>query len=132
MPRGTPFNSLFKLDIRYGAISRQLLQQRLSLLQVGRVKPLGEPAIHLRQQLPGFVALALLLPQSTQAHRRPQLQGLGLLAAGKSEGLMKTGLWLRVMLWRACQQELPLESIQLCLLPALPTGAYQRECLGQY
>ena len=49
--------------------SRQLLQQRPSLLQVGRINPLGEPAIERRQQRVGFVPLALLLNLSPP--RRP-------------------------------------------------------------
>ncbi len=43
----------------------------MRLLQVGRVKALGEPAIHLRQQVAGIVALALLLPEPPQAPWRP-------------------------------------------------------------
>jgi hypothetical protein len=47
-------------------------------------------------------ALALLLLQPRQAQRRPQLQGLSVLAAGDGEGLMKTGLYLKLVLsdWR--------------------------------
>ncbi len=44
--------------------SRQFLQQPLRLLQIRRVKPLGEPAIHRRQQLGGLLALVLGLPQA--------------------------------------------------------------------
>ena len=51
----------------------QLRQQRLGLLQVLRVKPFSEPAVDLGQQLVGFDRLALLLPQSRQAHHRSQL-----------------------------------------------------------
>jgi hypothetical protein len=51
----------------------QFLQQRLRLLQVSSVEALGEPAIHLGEQLVGCDALALALLQPTQAHRRPQL-----------------------------------------------------------
>ena len=45
---------------------RQRLQQRLGLLQVGGVKPLGEPAVDRCQQLVRFGPLALLLPQATR------------------------------------------------------------------
>src|SRR5712691_1031600 len=62
-------------------LSFQHFQQRLGLLQVSGVKALGKPAIDLRQQLPGFGALALALPQSRQAHGAPPFQRLGLLAA---------------------------------------------------
>src|SRR5262245_66320909 len=61
---------------------RELLQQRLRLLEVSGVKALGEPAVDRREQLVGFSMLALLLPQAGQAHGRPQLQRFRLLATG--------------------------------------------------
>src|SRR6266853_3692485 len=73
-----------------GVALRQRVQQRLGLLQVSGVEALGEPAIDWGQELVGFGALALLLPQARQAHRRPQLQRLGLLAAGHIDRLAKT------------------------------------------
>ena len=66
----------------------------LGLLEIGGVKALGEPAVDRRQQLVGLGALALLLPQPTQAHGGPQLQRLRLLAAGHVEGLLQTGFRL--------------------------------------
>ena len=54
-----------------GVALRQCLQQRLGLLEVRGVKALGEPAVDRCQQRMGFGALALLLPQATQAHGRP-------------------------------------------------------------
>src|SRR5919109_1328465 len=79
------------------ALSCQLLQQDLGLLQVCCVKALGKPPINRREHLVGFGSLALLLPQPTQAHPRPQLQRLRLLAAGDFEGLLKTGFRLCCM-----------------------------------
>ena len=43
----------------------EFLQQRLRLLEIGRVKALGEPAIDRRQQLAGLGVLALLLPEAS-------------------------------------------------------------------
>src|SRR5262249_24165471 len=63
-------------------ISPQIFQQRLGLLEVSGVKALGEPAVDGCERLVGCGSLALLLPQPTQAHPRPQLQRLRLLAAG--------------------------------------------------
>ena len=63
-------------------LSPELLQQCLGLLQVGRVKALGEPAIDRCQEFMGFRALALLLPQAAQTHGGAQLQRFGLLAIG--------------------------------------------------
>src|SRR5437879_228898 len=70
--------------------SFQFLQQHLGLLQVCCIKFLSEPAIDLRQHLLGLFLLTLLLPQTTQAHHRPQLQRLCALPAGNVEGLEKT------------------------------------------
>jgi hypothetical protein len=39
----------------------QLLQERFSLLEVGRLKALGEPAVDRGQQLMGFPAFPLLV-----------------------------------------------------------------------
>jgi len=50
--------------------SGQLVQKRSGLPEIDRVKAFGEPAVDLRQELAGFGALALLLPQPAQAQRR--------------------------------------------------------------
>src|SRR5712691_8219059 len=49
-------------------LSHQRIEQRPGILEVGGIKAFGEPAIDLGQQLVGCGALALLLPQATQAH----------------------------------------------------------------
>ena len=43
-------------------LSRQRLEQRFGLLQVGRIEPLAEPAIDLSQPLAGLPSLSLPLP----------------------------------------------------------------------
>ena len=50
-----------------GVALRQCLQQRLGLLQVSRIKALGEPMVDWCQEVMGFLAFALLLPESSQA-----------------------------------------------------------------
>jgi hypothetical protein len=55
-------------------------------------KPSVNPAVESCQQLVGGFPLTLALPQPAQAHGRPQLQRLGLLAASHPEGLVKAGL----------------------------------------
>src|SRR5215510_13272212 len=72
-------------------LSPQLFQQGLGLLQVGGVKALREPAVDRGQELARVKALALLLPEASEAHGGPQLQRLRPLAAGDGEGLTKTG-----------------------------------------
>ena len=51
----------------YGVVSTpvlcpQLLQQCLRLLEVGGVKPFGEPPVDWCQEVTGFLTFALLLP----------------------------------------------------------------------
>src|SRR6266850_5387878 len=74
--------------------SGERLQQGLRLLQVGSIEPLGEPAIDRRQQVACLGALALLLPQASEAHGGAQLPRLGLLAAGNGQGPVETGFRL--------------------------------------
>ena len=47
--------------------SRECVEQGFDFLEVGGVKPLGEPVVDLRQQFVGLGALALALPQARQA-----------------------------------------------------------------
>ena len=51
-------------------VLRECLQQRLGLLEVCRVKALGELVIDRHEQFVCLGALALLLPQAAQAHGR--------------------------------------------------------------
>src|SRR5262245_38817490 len=82
-----------------GVALRQLLQQRLGLFEVWGVKGLPEPAVDRRQERPRFGWFALLLPQPAQAHCRPELPRLRLLAPGHRQGILVTdggfGLVLR-------------------------------------
>src|SRR5919202_1218705 len=54
--------------------SARAVEQRPRLLQVGRLEPLGEPAVRLGQQRPRLPSPADAPPQAGQARRRPQLQ----------------------------------------------------------
>jgi len=46
---------------------RAYLQQRLGLLEVGRVKAFRESAVYLRQQLSDCCVLPLILPEPSEA-----------------------------------------------------------------
>ena len=107
----------------------EFLQQRLGLLQVGGVESLGEPAIDWRQQPTGLGALALLLPQTSEAHGRSQLPRLGLLATGHSEGLLEAGFRLLLVMRSLFQQQLPLEAIEFRFRPAFLRCSLVCECL---
>ena len=70
--------------------SGQLLQQYFGLLQVFRIKSLGEPAVDFRQYLPSLSWPALLLPQPRQTRCGTQLPGFSLLLLGDFNGLVET------------------------------------------
>src|SRR6266508_2647021 len=94
-------------------LSLQGFQQGLGLLEVGGVKALGEPAVDLGQELMGIGALALLLPQASEARGGAQLPGFGLLATGNGEGLLEAGFRLGRIWDILAQQQLALEPICL-------------------
>ena len=48
--------------------SGQLVEQRLSLLQIARVKPFGEPAVDRSEKLASLIPLALIAPEPCHAH----------------------------------------------------------------
>src|SRR5438093_9510499 len=62
-----------------GVTLRQRLQQRLRILQVSGIKPLGEPVVHWCQEVMGFLAFAVLLPESSHAGGSAQFEGFGFL-----------------------------------------------------
>ena len=114
-----------------GVALRQRLQQRLGLLQVGGVKALREPAIDRRQQRVGLGALALLLPQATQAHGGPELQRLRLLAAGDVQSALQPGFRLRWLRARLPQEQDALEATDFCFPAAVLMLLDQGVGLGQ-
>ena len=69
-------------------LSRQLFQQHLRLLEVHRLKALGEPAIDRRQEVTGCGVLALLLPQALNSARRAAPRP-GLLLPGDRQRLLE-------------------------------------------
>jgi hypothetical protein len=57
----------WKNNTRRHASRSSRFEECLGLLQVSGVKALGEPVVDLPQQLSGFLAFALALPQQQQA-----------------------------------------------------------------
>ena len=112
-------------------LAPELFQQRLRLLEVGRVKALGEPAIDRRQQRVGFRALALLLPEARQAHGSAQLQRFRLLAAGHVQGPMQPGFRLGRLRPGLPQPQDALEARDFRFPPALVMLLDQGVGLGQ-
>jgi hypothetical protein len=107
------------------------LQQCLGLPEIRGVKAFGESPIDRRQQHMRFSPLAVLLPQSGQAHGRPQLPGFGLLATCNGQGLLEAGFGAG-RVWDALpQQELALEPIRLRAHITPPAGLECRQRLDQ-
>ena len=73
---------------------REGIEERLGLLEIRSVEALGEPAVDPSEQLAGFRAFALVLPQAAQARGGAQLEQLRLLAAGNLDRLQVPGLRL--------------------------------------
>jgi hypothetical protein len=46
--------------------SAQLMEQRLSLLQIERIEALYEPALDRSEEIEGLIALAMISPESRQ------------------------------------------------------------------
>src|SRR5262249_612220 len=67
----------------------ELLQESFRLAQIGRVEPLGEPLVALRQRRASLHRLALARPQPGQARRRTEFQRLCLLRARNGDRLEK-------------------------------------------
>src|SRR5262249_23574908 len=61
---------------------RQLLQQRLRLLQIERIEALGKPAVDRSEQFASLLRLPPITPEPRHAHRCAQFQRLCLLPAG--------------------------------------------------
>src|SRR5215472_15748384 len=70
--------------------SRQLVEQRLGILQDRRVETFGEPAVDWREQITGFGAFALVTPKAAKAGVGAQLEKLCTLPLRYRERLMVT------------------------------------------
>ena len=58
---------------------RQLVEQRLSLLQIERIEPFGEPAVNRSEKFASLLLLALVAPEPRHAHRGAEFIGFCLL-----------------------------------------------------
>src|SRR6516162_10649286 len=79
---------LRRKDVSTGVALRQRVEQRLGLLQVCRIPPLGEPAVDGCQEVMGFLAFALLLPEASKAGSSTEFPRFGLLVLGNADGVL--------------------------------------------
>ena len=103
-----------------GAVSRlrgagiQLIEQRLSFLQIARVKPFRKPAVDRSEKLAGLLLLALIAPQACEAGRPRATQATGPAGAAPRPELPVTGSPWRGALPRGrcvCESDWGLTSI---------------------
>ena len=110
-------SSFVERPFRIRLSSAQLLQQRLGLLQMVRIKSFSEPAVDRREKITGFAAPVLFAPEARQADRCPQFQELCALQLRYRECLMIAPLGRG---WIACGiQQIASQQMQrsLGLLP---------------
>jgi hypothetical protein len=107
--------------------SRQLVEQRLRLFQIGGVEALGEPAINGCEQVARFGPPALFAPQPGEARRGAQLIGLCLLPSRDAQCLFEGALAffnsVGLVLIAGLVAERATEGIALSLLAASLTAA---------
>src|SRR6476619_2377622 len=85
--------------ISVGALSRQLLQQRLRLFQVARVEALREPPVNRSKQFARFLHLALVAPEEREANGGAEFPRFCLLLTRDSKCAIKI-LFCFFRIWR--------------------------------
>jgi hypothetical protein len=70
--------------------NRQLVEQRLGLFQIARVKAFGKPAIDRSEKLAGLIPLALISPEAREAGGSAELEGSRRLLAGRLDGQIES------------------------------------------
>ena len=101
--------------------SRQLIEQRLRLLQVGGVEAFGKPAIDRGDEVAGFGAPALLAPQPGEIADGAQFQRFCLLGLRDADRLLKGSLALVELIFG--EQHGPGEAVEFRIPPMLAGGA---------
>ena len=97
----------------------QLLQQRLRVLQIARVKPFGKPPVDRSEQFTSLLRLALVAPEPREAHGGAEFPGLGLLLAGDYECAFKILLRLSTVSFWSKQCDFASYARDFSLTPAL-------------
>jgi len=73
-----------------GVALRQRVQQCLGVLEVSRIKAFRKPVIHRGEQVIGFLAFALLVPEPSETCCGTEFPGFGLLISGDCKGFVET------------------------------------------
>src|SRR5437764_3463100 len=109
--------------------SRQFVEQRLRLFEIGRVEAFGEPAVDRREKVAGFGVAALVAAEVGKAHGGPQFPELRPLSLSYPERLVKHCFsrgWISVL------KQMTATPHQLRLKPILPAVSRSARCFHQY
>src|SRR5262245_42072496 len=79
----------------------------------------------------GFLAFALLPPESADAHSRTQFPRFRLLALGYGNGLLEAALRFSLIVRRLLQEEYPLQAIEFGFAPPLSRFVHDRQCFRE-
>src|SRR5262249_15562123 len=109
---------------------RQLLQQRLRLLQIERTKPLRKPPVNRRQQFTRLLRLALVAPEPGEAHGGAEFPGFGLLLTGDCEGALEVSLSFGCIRIRREQCDFAAASVDLSLPPRFLSCCHRGHCFA--
>ena len=110
-------------------LALQFLKQYFGVLEVYRVKTLREPAVNRGEQVVGVLALALGLPQASEAGSGPEFPGFGLLVTSDSETLMEAVFSFGGAIRGLRQQAFSLEAMYFGKMMMLSGLFDQRKCL---
>ena len=113
--------------------SRQLIEQRLGLLEVGGVKALGEPAVDRGQQLAGLGSLALAAATGGSGSWRPAAPATSPAGGGRCRGPGENRFPPhRCCSVACCSSNSPLSRYSSASPEALPGVVHHRQRLGQH
>jgi len=109
--------------------SRQLIEERLGVLQDRCVESFGEPAVDRREKIMGFGALALITPEAGEAGGSTKLKSFRILSVryGKTLPIILLGCGF----FAYSSQQTTSPPIQLRLIPPLLTLSNDLLSFGQ-
>src|SRR4030095_8318302 len=88
------------------------MQQCLRLLQIRCIEPFCKPVVDWCQEVMGFLAFPLLLPESSEAGGSTEFPGFCLLALGDADGVLKISFGFSLVVLRLREQQLSFETVE--------------------
>ena len=131
MPRGQPHLPSLALRCSPSLLRAHLFENRASFRQFGGAQSLGESAVNLTQQVARFAVLALIPPQTSQAHSRAQLKGKCPVPPCCFQGLLEAGIHILERIGTGLHQYIASQTVQFGLIEECPRIADHRESFVQ-